>query len=58
MNKVKSLFNGNGSYGYNLKASASYMSLSAKNAANKGTTYSSTGGYNTKDFSSMLDSIV
>lgn len=45
MKKVESLFSGNGSYGYNLKVNASYVSLSATNAANQNTLYSSSGTY-------------
>lgn len=46
MNKVKSLFSGNGSYAAGIKTNASYMSMSAKNAATQKSLYSSTGKYN------------
>ncbi len=58
MNTVKTLFQGNGSYAYSVKANASYMSISATNAANKSTTYNSNGGYTSLEYSSMIDSIV
>lgn len=46
MNKVKSLFNGTGSYGYNVGVKASMMDYYAQNEASKANTYGSTGRYN------------
>ena len=46
MNKVKSLFSGNGSYAAGIKTNASYMSMSAQNAATQKSLYSSAGKYN------------
>ncbi|MBE5901968.1 MAG: hypothetical protein E7280_08695 [Lachnospiraceae bacterium] len=46
MNKVKSLFSGNSSYGSGIKTNASYMSMSAKNEATQKSLYSSAGKYN------------
>lgn len=46
MNKVKSLFLGQNSYAAGIKTNASYMSMSAKNAATQKSLYSSSGRYN------------
>lgn len=46
MNKVKSLFNGTGSYGYQVGVKASMIDYYAQNEASKANTYGSTGKYN------------
>ena len=46
MSKVKSLFNGTGSYGYNVGVKASMIDYYAQREATKANTYSSTGSYN------------
>ncbi len=46
MNKVKSLFNGAGSYASNVKSQASMIEYRAGNEASKANTYSRYGGYN------------
>lgn len=46
MNKVKSLFNGAGSYGYNVGVKASMIDYYAQNEASKANTYGSSGKYN------------
>lgn len=45
MNKVKSLFNGNGSYGYQISAKASMINYYASREAGKANTYTSKGSY-------------
>ena len=45
MDKVKELFNGNGSYGYQISASASMIDYAAQNEASKSNTYNSVGAY-------------
>ncbi|MGN0167219.1 MAG: flagellar filament capping protein FliD [Acetatifactor sp.] len=45
MSKVKSLFNGNGSYGYQVSAQASLINYAADNVINKGSTYTGNGSY-------------
>lgn len=46
MKKVESLFSGNGSFAYGIKANASFASVSAANAVAKKGTYASNGTYN------------
>lgn len=46
MNTVKSLFNGNGSYGYRTSAQASLINYAADNAASRTSTYTLNGTYN------------
>ncbi|SFQ06414.1 hypothetical protein SAMN02910358_00580 [Lachnospiraceae bacterium XBB1006] len=46
INKVKSLFNNRDSYAAGIKTNASYMSMSAKNAANQNSLYARNGLYN------------
>lgn len=46
MNKVKSLFNGSGSYGYQMSAQASMIHFSAQREASKAVTYTVNGSYN------------
>jgi hypothetical protein len=45
MGTVKSLFNGTGSYGYQVSAQASWIDFAATNEANKANTYNAKGGY-------------
>lgn len=45
MSKVKSLFNGNGSYGYQVSAQASLINYAADHAVSKGSSYSVNGSY-------------
>lgn len=45
MGKVKSLFNGNGSYGYRVSAQASMIHYAAANEASKANTYNFNGKY-------------
>lgn len=45
MSKVKTLFNGNGSYGYQVSAQASLINYAADNVINKGNTYTTSGSY-------------
>ncbi len=45
MNKVKSLFNGSGSYGYQISAKASMINYYASREAGKANTYTSKGSY-------------
>jgi len=45
MSKVKSLFQGNGSYGYQVSAQASMMNYAADHAASKAATYTGSGTY-------------
>lgn len=45
MSKVKSLFNENGSYGYQISAQASLINYAADRAVNKGSTYNAGGSY-------------
>lgn len=45
MDKVKNLFNGNGSYGYQVSAGASMIEYAAKNEALRSNTYNSAGSY-------------
>lgn len=46
MNKVKSLFNGTGSYGYNVEVKASMIDYYAQYEASKANTYGRSGSYN------------
>lgn len=46
MGKAKSLFNGNGSYGYRMSAQASLINYSADRAVSSGSTYNFNGSYN------------
>ncbi|MBE5906234.1 MAG: hypothetical protein E7277_05475 [Lachnospiraceae bacterium] len=46
VSKVKSLFNDRNSYAAGIKTNASYMSMSAKNAATQNSLYASSGMYN------------
>ncbi len=46
MDTVKSLFNGNGSYGYRTSAQASLINYAAEHAASRRTTYTVSGTYN------------
>lgn len=46
MSKVKSLFNGSGSYGYQVSAQASMINYSADRAASKTAIYTGSGTYN------------
>lgn len=46
MSKVKSLFQGNGSYGYQVSAQASLIHYAAESAADKGSAYTIKGTYN------------
>lgn len=45
MNKVKSLFNGNGSYAYNVSAQASLINYAADRELSRGTSYTFNGSY-------------
>ena len=45
MDKVKDLFNGRGSYGYQVSSSASMLDYAAQNEASRANTYTSTGAY-------------
>lgn len=47
MSKVKKLFNGSGSYGYQVSAQASLINYAADHAANRGSAYTTTGSYTT-----------
>lgn len=47
MSSVKSLFNGTGSYGYQVSAQASMTNYAADRAASKAATYTGTGNYST-----------
>jgi len=59
MTPAKSLFKGVGSYAHNLNASASYLSMSATNAASRVTTYGDNARMTkANDFSSVFDNIV
>lgn len=55
---IKSLFHGNGSFAYAVKAKASYLSISAKNAASNSTTYNANGYQTDFDYSSVIDDMV
>ncbi len=55
--RVQSLFTGNGSYAYGIKANASYMSISATNAANQKNIYTNTGKYNNFNQISAFDDL-
>ena len=46
MSSVKSLFNGTGSYGYQMSAQASLINFSAEREASKAATYTVNGNYN------------
>lgn len=46
MSKVQALFQGSGSYGYQVSAQASMMNFAADNAASKASTYTGSGTYN------------
>lgn len=46
MNKVKNLFNGTGTYGYNVGVKASMIDYYAQREASKANTYSNSGAYN------------
>lgn len=46
MSKVKSLFNGSGTYGYQVSAQASLINYAADNVINRGSTYTTSGSYN------------
>lgn len=46
MSKVKGLFQGNGSYGYQTSAQVSMINYSASNEASKAATYTGSGSYN------------
>ena len=54
MSKVKSLFNGSGSYGYRVSAQASLINYAADREVSKGSFYSTTGSYNTSFTSGNL----
>lgn len=58
MNKVKSLFNGTGSYAYNVSARASMIDYYAEREASKNNLYTTNGKYSTIDSGngSILDS--
>ena len=45
MDKVKDIFNGRGSYGYQVSASASMIDAAAQNEASRANTYTATGAY-------------
>lgn len=45
MGKVKTLFGSSGSYGYQVSAQASMINFSADRAANRGSSYNTTGSY-------------
>lgn len=45
MSKVKTLFNGNGSYAYSVSAQASLIDYAAERVLSKGTSYTYTGSY-------------
>lgn len=47
MSKVKKLFNGAGSYGYQVSAQASMINFAADRAAKRGSSYTMTGSYST-----------
>lgn len=46
MSKVKTLFNGNGSYAYSVSAQASLIDYAAEREISKGSSYTYTGSYN------------
>jgi hypothetical protein len=46
MDKAKKLFNGTGSYAYNVATKSSLLNYQAEREASKSNTYSSTGTYN------------
>ncbi|MCM1567943.1 MAG: hypothetical protein NC081_00680 [Roseburia sp.] len=46
MNRVKTLFQGSGSYGYQTSAQASLINYAADSAASRASTYSASGSYN------------
>ena len=46
MNSVKSLFNGNGSYGYHVSAQAGFVNSAAEREASKASSYTGSGKYN------------
>lgn len=54
MSKVKSLFNGSGSYGYQVSAQASLINYAADNAVNKGSYYGVNGTYSSSFSSGNL----
>ena len=45
MNKVKTLFQGTGSYAYSIESKSSMVNMYAKNEASKSNTYGASGGY-------------
>lgn len=53
-NTIKSLFNGNNSFAYNVSARASMIGYSAESEASKGSTYTNVGGYNNRSSSGSL----
>ena len=54
MNKAKNLFNGTGSYAYNVATKSSMLNYQAKREASKANTYGSTGTYNSNYLSGSL----
>ncbi len=54
MSSVKSLFNGTGSFGYQVSAQASWIDFAAGNEANKSNTYSANGAYSNNYSSGSL----
>lgn len=56
---LSSLFKGSGSYAYNIKGNATYLSMSASNAAQNNKMYSKSGKYTADyDYSSVINSLV
>lgn len=55
MNKVKGLFQGNGSYGYQTSAQASLLNYAADTAASKTNTYTGNGTYSNYDSGALFD---
>lgn len=56
MSKVQTLFQGNGSYGYQASAKASMMSFAAENAISKVGTYTESGTYNNYGVGNLFNS--
>lgn len=56
MSKVQALFQGTGSYGYQVSAQASMMNFAADNAASKASTYTVSGTYNNYSTGNLFNS--
>ena len=54
MNKVKSLFNGNGSFAYQTVVKSSMIGFNANSELNKDNTYSNKGTYSSTDVSGKI----